>query len=91
MVSRIGPHGALVVEGEERVTKSPAVEGGDDAKIQDQKLQSLPHLRTRARLPATIPDVPHLLPVPEFEGRDPGRDQVELVAAMNIEANPDGD
>jgi hypothetical protein len=51
----------------------------EEVEVQDSRPAPLPHLRQVARVFAEIRNVPHLLPRACAQGRNPGRDEGQLV------------
>ena len=56
-----------------------ARETKEDAEVLDAPLQPLPALRPAACLLPQVSDLPDLFSYAGFEGRDPGREESELV------------
>jgi len=62
-----------------------AREAAEDSQVPDAPLQSLPTLRTPARVLPEIPNLPYLLQESRAEGRDPGSEKGELVGSESAE------
>jgi len=62
-----------------RVTKSVTTESRNEAEIFNKAVQPVPHVRTRPRVFAAVPDVQNLLSFSQPEGGNPRRDEGELV------------